>query len=293
MSASSPFLLERYFFFVTFVFLCSFLMLNLFVAVIMDNFDYLTRDSSILGAHHLDEFIRIWAEYDPSAEGRIYYSEMYEMLKNMDPPLGFGSKCPDRLAFKKLIRMNQPIDEDGTVHFTTTLFALIRENLSIKMRSAGEMDQADAELRATICKVWPYEGKDKVDLLVPPQEEIGKGKLTVGKIYGGLLILENWKTTKFGRIPNSQRPKGSLLQQIMGLSSGASMLSKNTKLDTDAALLISEATKNNSQPKPDGRKPPPQPSKDFGADNESVITDSYGESFPESPDAHDYYARDW
>ena len=63
----------------------------------------------------------------PIFRGRIYYSEMYEMLKNMDPPLGFGSKCPDRLAFKKLIRMNQPIDEDGTVHFTTTLFALIRE----------------------------------------------------------------------------------------------------------------------------------------------------------------------
>ena len=63
-----------YFFFVTFVFLCSFLMLNLFVAVIMDNFDYLTRDSSILGAHHLDEFIRIWAEYDPSAE---YVSQLF------------------------------------------------------------------------------------------------------------------------------------------------------------------------------------------------------------------------
>lgn len=44
-------------------------MLNLFVAVIMDNFDYLTRDSSILGAHHLDEFIRAWAEIDPT--GRL------------------------------------------------------------------------------------------------------------------------------------------------------------------------------------------------------------------------------
>ena len=42
-------------------------MLNLFVAVIMDNFDYLTRDSSILGPHHLDEYIRVWAEYDPGA----------------------------------------------------------------------------------------------------------------------------------------------------------------------------------------------------------------------------------
>jgi hypothetical protein len=31
--------------------------------------------------------------------------------------------------------------------------------------------------------------------------EIGKGRLTVGKIYGGLLILENWKATKFGKIP--------------------------------------------------------------------------------------------
>ena len=56
------------------------------------------------------------------------------MLKNMDPPLGFGSKCPDRLAYKKLIRMNMPLDNEGKVHFNTTLFALIRENLNIKMR---------------------------------------------------------------------------------------------------------------------------------------------------------------
>jgi voltage-dependent calcium channel R type alpha-1E len=42
-------------------------MLNLFVAVIMDNFEYLTRDSSILGPHHLDEFVRIWGEFDRSA----------------------------------------------------------------------------------------------------------------------------------------------------------------------------------------------------------------------------------
>lgn len=48
---------------------CDFIyqMLNLFVAVIMDNFEYLTRDASILGPHHLDEFIRVWAEYDPAA----------------------------------------------------------------------------------------------------------------------------------------------------------------------------------------------------------------------------------
>ncbi|XP_042203567.1 voltage-dependent calcium channel type A subunit alpha-1-like isoform X5 [Homarus americanus] len=195
-----------YVYFVSFIFLCSFLMLNLFVAVIMDNFDYLTRDSSILGAHHLDEFIRIWAEYDPNATGKIHYTEMYEMLRDMDPPLGFGNKCPSRLAYKKLIRMNMPLDTDGKVQFTTTLFALIRENLCIKMRPAEEMDQADLELRATIKKLWPIQAKKNIDFIVPPDDELKYEKLTVGKIYGGLLIVENWRTTRFGQI----QPAGGL-----------------------------------------------------------------------------------
>jgi len=42
-------------------------MLNLFVAVITDSFKYLTRDRSILGPHQLDEFVRVWALYDPAA----------------------------------------------------------------------------------------------------------------------------------------------------------------------------------------------------------------------------------
>ena len=57
-----------YGYFISFIFLCSFIMLNIVVAVIMDSFDYLTRDSSILGSHHLGEFISVWCEYDPLGE---------------------------------------------------------------------------------------------------------------------------------------------------------------------------------------------------------------------------------
>ncbi|KAK1117398.1 hypothetical protein K0M31_016769 [Melipona bicolor] len=192
-----------YAYFVSFIFFCSFLMLNLFVAVIMDNFDYLTRDSSILGAHHLDEFVRIWAEYDPNATGKIHYTEMYDMLKNMDPPLGFGNKCPNRLAYKKLIRMNMPVDVDLKVNFTTTLFALIRENLNIKVRRASERNQANEELRDTIRSIWPLQAKKMLDLLIPRNEELGRGKMTVGKIYVCLLILESWRTTRFGQIEST------------------------------------------------------------------------------------------
>ncbi|XP_049283428.1 voltage-dependent calcium channel type A subunit alpha-1-like isoform X5 [Anopheles funestus] len=205
-----------YGYFVSFIFFCSFLMLNLFVAVIMDNFDYLTRDSSILGAHHLDEFVRIWAEYDPSASGKLHYTEMYDMLKNMAPPLGFGNKCPNRLAYKKLIRMNMPVDEEGRVGFTTTLFALIRENLSIKMRPAEEMDQADMELRQTIRQIWPIQAKKMVDLLVPPNNVLNTGKMTVGKIYAGILMLETWRNNKGARYdfePELQEHKNHDIQE--------------------------------------------------------------------------------
>ncbi|XP_040175650.1 voltage-dependent calcium channel type A subunit alpha-1-like isoform X2 [Anopheles arabiensis] len=205
-----------YGYFVSFIFFCSFLMLNLFVAVIMDNFDYLTRDSSILGAHHLDEFVRIWAEYDPSASGKLHYTEMYDMLKNMAPPLGFGNKCPNRLAYKKLIRMNMPVDEEGRVGFTTTLFALIRENLSIKMRPAEEMDQADMELRQTIRQIWPIQAKKMVDLLVPPNNVLNTGKMTVGKIYAGILMLETWRNNKGARYdfePELQEHKPHEIQE--------------------------------------------------------------------------------
>ncbi|CAN7994074.1 unnamed protein product, partial [Ixodes hexagonus] len=221
-----------YAYFVSFIFFCSFLMLNLFVAVIMDNFDYLTRDSSILGAHHLDEFIRVWAEYDPNATGYIHYTEMYDMLRNMDPPLGFGNKCPYRLAYKKLIRMNMPVTEEGKVNFTTTLFALIRENLSIKMRPAEEMDQADKELKGTIRKLWPLHARKVTDKFMPPDSELQEHKLTVGKIYGGLLILENWRTTRFGQAPGAgSLTRPSLLRRLMGAVRNSNTRASHGSLD--------------------------------------------------------------
>ncbi|CAF3010742.1 unnamed protein product [Rotaria socialis] len=203
-----------YLYFCSFVFLSSFLMLNLFVAVIMDNFDYLTRDSSILGAHHLDEFLRAWSEYDPDGTGKLEYTKMFEMLRLMSPPVGFGTKCPSKLAYKRLIRMNMPIDDKRQVHFTTTLFALIRESLGIKMSAAAEeMDEADNELRDVLCKVWPnhakkhiklHEGGTKplLDLVLPPKNELhgipGYPKLTVGKVYALCLYIDNYRSYKQG-----------------------------------------------------------------------------------------------
>ncbi|CAM9664735.1 unnamed protein product [Lampetra planeri] len=194
-----------YFYFVSFIFLCSFLMLNLFVAVIMDNFEYLTRDSAILGPHHLDEYIRVWAEYDPAACGRISYLDMYEMLRHMSPPLGLGKRCPARVAYKRLVRMNMPIADDKTVHFTSTLMALIRTALDIKISSAGGLIQQleDLELRKEILTVWPNLSAKTLDLLVPTHPP---NALTVGKVYASLMIFDFYKTSKARRAQGAASP---------------------------------------------------------------------------------------
>uniref|UniRef100_A0A8C5DAL2 Voltage-dependent P/Q-type calcium channel subunit alpha-1A n=1 Tax=Gouania willdenowi TaxID=441366 RepID=A0A8C5DAL2_GOUWI len=184
-----------YTYFVSFIFLCSFLMLNLFVAVIMDNFEYLTRDSSILGPHHLDEYVRIWAEYDPAACGRISYTDMYQMLRHMCPPLGLGKRCPARVAYKRLLRMDLPVADDNTVHFNSTLMALIRTALDIKIAKGGaDKHQMDAELRKEMMAIWPNLSQKTLDLLVTPHK--AATDLTVGKIYAAMMIMEYYRQSK-------------------------------------------------------------------------------------------------
>ena len=45
--------------------------------------------------------------------------------------------------------------------------------------------------------MWPITRAGKIDLLVPTEDTTGQVKLTVWKLYGGVLIYEIWKTTRF------------------------------------------------------------------------------------------------
>uniref|UniRef100_A0A673M2R9 Voltage-dependent calcium channel alpha-1 subunit IQ domain-containing protein n=1 Tax=Sinocyclocheilus rhinocerous TaxID=307959 RepID=A0A673M2R9_9TELE len=237
-----------YFYFVSFIFFSSFLMLNLFVAVIMDNFEYLTRDSSILGPHHLDEFVRIWGEYDRAACGRIHYTDMYEMLTCMSPPLGLGKKCPSKVAYKRLVLMNMPVDEDMSVHFTSTLMALIRTALDIKIARGGEdRGQMDIELQKEISVIWPHLSQKSLDLFVPIHKA---SDMTIGKIYAAMMIMDYYKQNKAKKLrqqleeqkhaPMFQRMDASSLpQEILCSAKALPFLSHNagSQVSSESKLM--------------------------------------------------------
>ncbi|MCP9266063.1 Voltage-dependent calcium channel type D subunit alpha-1 [Dirofilaria immitis] len=163
--------------------------INLFVAVIMDNFDYLTRDWSILGPHHLEEFVRLWSEYDPDAKGRIKHLDVVTLLRKISPPLGFGKLCPHRLACKRLVSMNMPLNSDGTVCFNATLFALVRTNL--KIYTEGNIDEVNEQLRSAIRRIWKRTPQKMLDEVVPPAGR--DDDVTVGKFYATFLIQDYFR----------------------------------------------------------------------------------------------------
>uniref|UniRef100_A0A8D3AQI8 Voltage-dependent L-type calcium channel subunit alpha n=1 Tax=Scophthalmus maximus TaxID=52904 RepID=A0A8D3AQI8_SCOMX len=177
-----------YIYFISFFMLCAYLIINLFIAVIMDNFEYLTRDWTVLGTHHLDEFKRVWSDYDPEATGRIKHIDVVTMLRRIQPPLGFGKLCPHRVACKRLVAMNVPLHSDGTVTFSATLFALVRTSLKIK--TEGPIDQQNEELKVIIKKLWKRTKPKLIDEVIPPPRG---DEVTCGKFYASFLIQDYFK----------------------------------------------------------------------------------------------------
>lgn len=62
--------------------------------------------------------------------------------------------------------MNMPLNSDGTVMFNATLFAVVRTTLRIK--TEGNIDEANTELRAVIKKIWKRTSPKLLDQVVPP-----------------------------------------------------------------------------------------------------------------------------
>ena len=118
-------------FFISFFVVCAFLVLNLFVAVIMDNFDYLTRDWSILGPHHLSEFVHLWSEYDPDAKGFIKHVDVVTLLV-----VGFVKLSPG--SSKLVFQVVQPL-----LYICTHLLLLLFFLLSLWQALSSESSNVD------------------------------------------------------------------------------------------------------------------------------------------------------
>lgn len=99
----------------------------MFVVVIMDNFDYLICDWLIFGFYYLDEYVRVWFEYDLDVYGCVKYVDIVIVLKWIVFFLGFGKFCFYREVCKVDIILNSEF----------SVFFLIVVNLKFEVNYSG------------------------------------------------------------------------------------------------------------------------------------------------------------
>lgn len=113
-------------YFCVFVILCAFVMLNLVIAVILDNFQSNSQNEEApVGRDHMVKFTEVWSALDPHATYYIPASKLQLIVQELDPPLGIaGAGKRGKTDIQQIIMSVDIPNHDGTIHFLETLHAL-------------------------------------------------------------------------------------------------------------------------------------------------------------------------
>jgi voltage-dependent calcium channel L type alpha-1D len=113
-------------YFVSFVIIGAFVMLNLFIAVIMENFSFISQleDASDVTLADFQRFSRVWQHYDPERTRSISVNMLAAFLRRLEPPLGLGRDVDLGVAKQVAASLDVPLNSDGRVSFNDWLFIL-------------------------------------------------------------------------------------------------------------------------------------------------------------------------
>ena len=119
-------------FFVSYVIICFLIVVNMYIAVILENFSVATEESAEpLSEDDFEMFYEVWERFDPDATQFIEYARLSEFADALDPPLRMPK--PNKI---QLIGMDLPMVSGERIHCLDILFAFTKRVLG----EGGEMD---------------------------------------------------------------------------------------------------------------------------------------------------------
>merc|ERR1719163_791161 len=142
-------------YFIAYTIIGTFVMLNLVVAVILENFTSLGNvNPDLVSTNDIVEYKEVWGYYDPDADGFIPAKSLPSLVRDLPPPLGVkGTKQDSQTkAFRFCLSLGLT-QKNGEVAFKQTLDALIQRNYGEKKikldggsSPGGESPQAVKEI---------------------------------------------------------------------------------------------------------------------------------------------------
>ncbi|XP_078147187.1 sodium channel protein type 2 subunit alpha isoform X7 [Centroberyx gerrardi] len=120
------------FFFVSYIIICFLIVVNMYIAVILENFSVATEESAEpLSEDDFEMFYEVWERFDPDATQFMEYNKLSDFADALDPPLRMPK--PNKI---QLISMDLPMVSGERIHCLDILFAFTKRVLG----EGGEMD---------------------------------------------------------------------------------------------------------------------------------------------------------
>ncbi|KAF6299614.1 sodium voltage-gated channel alpha subunit 4 [Rhinolophus ferrumequinum] len=119
-------------FFCSYIIVSFLIVVNMYIAIILENFNVATEESSEpLGEDDFEMFYETWEKFDPDATQFIAYERLSDFVDTLQVPLRIPK--PNKI---KLITLDLPMVPGDKIHCLDILFALTKEVLG----DSGEMD---------------------------------------------------------------------------------------------------------------------------------------------------------
>uniref|UniRef100_A0A8C9DQV3 Sodium channel protein n=1 Tax=Prolemur simus TaxID=1328070 RepID=A0A8C9DQV3_PROSS len=120
------------FFFVSYIIISFLVVVNMYIAVILENFSVATEESAEpLSEDDFEMFYEVWEKFDPDATQFIEFAKLSDFADALDPPLLIAK--PNKV---QLIAMDLPMVSGDRIHCLDILFAFTKRVLG----ESGEMD---------------------------------------------------------------------------------------------------------------------------------------------------------
>ncbi|XP_077479936.1 sodium channel protein type 3 subunit alpha-like [Stigmatopora argus] len=119
-------------FFVTYIIISFLIVVNMYIAIILENFSVATEESTEpLSEDDFEMFYEVWEKFDQEATQFIEYAKLSDFADSLAEPLRIGR--PNKI---KLISMDLPMVSGDKIHCLDILFAFTKRVLG----ESGEMD---------------------------------------------------------------------------------------------------------------------------------------------------------
>ena len=179
-------------FFAVHTLLSGFIMLNLFIAIILDNFDEAKfAEMGSLDPVLVDLFNNVWREHDPFATETAPTSAVTSILKSLPAPLGLKDAyghVPSKRVVQNVMRELQIPDHGGVVHYFEVLEVLAFRVCGTKLPKKADLSE-----------------KQRSRAKFPSMASLAKSSGEVNVVHAAMVIQAHWRGLKHRRAAKVKR----------------------------------------------------------------------------------------